>query len=211
MKWLTMFSGWGSVQLNQLIGTAADVGREVGDRQYMKALRRLTRGTFWVVSGELLYELAMGRGAEPDEDEDKPGGKAWSKWMVKRAALTPISFVPIAGPVAKAIADGRKDVSLNPMERVYSQIAKTGIQGVKTLEAATGEDGELEEELGKFGGLITESAALSSGLPTVQVKQSLGYWLDEDRDSGDTVGQRALGTLYGKRRKGSLGAAIYGE
>lgn len=208
-KWFTMFYGWSSNQFNQLMGAGVDAKRFMEDGQNARAFRRLTRVGLYVLMGELAYELVMGRGPQPDDDGET-GGAAWSKWVAQTAVLAPFSFIPILGPVVKAMVQGGKDVTLNPTEALYSAAAKTLHSGWKVSKAFLNDD-DWQQELSNFGPELGSSAAMFAGLPVSQARQALGYWTDENRDPNDTLGEQALGTLYGKKRKGSLSAAIYGQ
>lgn len=209
-KWFTMFGGWGNARLNDLIGVAADTKRDWSDQAYTRALRRLTRVTFWVLAGAVLSDLAVGKGPSDDNDDGKVDGADWARWVARRATLAPLSIIPIGGQVAKSIADGRKDVSLAPIERVYSLAAQTGI-GAGKLAKALWEGDDWGDELKNFGGSLTSVAGMAAGLPVGQARATLGYWLADDRDRRDSLLAKGLGTLYGPKRTGSLNAALTGE
>jgi GGDEF domain-containing protein len=210
-KWFTLFAGWANSRLNRLIAATADAKRDVRDRQTGRALRKLTRITFWFLAGAVLSDLAVGKGAQDFDDDGEIDGADWARWLARRASLAPLSVIPLAGQVARSVWDDRRDVQLAPVERVYSGVARAASSlasaGSKWLEG----DGEWTSELADFGTSAAEAAAMSTGLPVSQVKASLGYWLDENRDPDDTLGEAALGSTFGKKRKGSLSTALYGD
>jgi hypothetical protein len=209
-KWFTLFHGWASSRLNDLLGATADAKLDVRDKAYGRAMRRFTRIFFWVMAGAVVSDLAVGKGAQDDDQDGKVDGADWARWMARRAALAPLSFIPLAGPVARAVADGRKDVSLSPIDRVYTGVAQTATAGYRTTKAWLDDD-LWQDEARTFGSHFAETAGMAAGLPVGQAKATLGYWLDEDRDPSDTFGEKVLGTTYGKKRQGSLGSALYGE
>jgi GGDEF domain-containing protein len=208
-KWFTLFAGWASSRLNDLIGAAADAKRDVRDQAYTRALRKLTRVFFFVMAGAIASDLAVGKAAA-DDDGDGLDGADWAKWMARRATLAPFSLIPIAGPVVRAAVDGRRDVSLAPIERVYSAAGRTLAGGFKVGNAFLDDD-LWQDELAPFGAAFAETAGMASGLPVSQAKATLGYWLDDGRDTRDTLGEQLLGTVYGREREGSLSSALTGE
>jgi GGDEF domain-containing protein len=209
-RWFTLFYGWASSRLNDVIGATADAKREAKDGSYGRAMRRLTRVMFYVMAGAVLSDLAVGKGAQDDDEDGTVDGADWSRWMARRAALAPFSLIPLAGPIVRAAVDGRRDVSLAPVERVYSGVAQTLSSGWAAGSAIL-EGDPFADELAHFGGSLAETAGMAAGLPVNQTKATLGYWMDEGRDPGDSLGEQALGTLYGKKRSGSLAGALYGE
>lgn len=209
-KFLTMFYGWGRAQLDQLIGAGTDARVAWNDGQKLRALRRLTRVFFWVAAGAVLSDLVTGKAPTDDDEDGKVDGKDWSKWAVRRAAMQPLSGVPLAGQVVRAAIDDRKNVSLSPTERVYSGAAQT-LSSAWKVGKAWAEDDDYQDELRNFGQHAVETAATVGGLPVAQAKATLGYWMDEERDRSAPVGEDVLGTLYGKRRKGTMLGAVYEE
>ncbi len=209
-KWFTMFYGWASAQVNQMMGAGADAKALWSDGQKLKAMRRLSRVFFWVLSAAVVSDLVTGKGPTDDDEDGKVDGKDWSKWMVRRAAMQPLSGIPLVGPTARAFLDNRKDVSLSPTERVYSGVAQTASSAWR-VGSKWADDDEWQDEMRHFGQLAAETAGTIAGLPTGQAKATLGYWMDEERDRSAPAGEDVLGSIYGKRRKGSLLGAVYEE
>jgi hypothetical protein len=210
-KWFTLFAGWANSRLNRMIAASADAKKDWSDQEKGRALRKLTRITFWFLAGAVLSDLAVGKGAQDDNEDGKVDGADWARFVVRRAVLAPLSVIPIAGPMARAVVDGRRDVSLAPVERVYSGIAQAAGKGLAAGQKWIQGDGEWADELKGFSSAAIEAAAMGTGLPVSQVKTTLGYWLDANRDPGDTFWETVLGTTFGKKRKGSLSGAIYGD
>jgi len=210
-KWFTMFAGWANSRLNRLIAGSSDARRDWSDKRRGRAIRKFTRITFWFLAAAVISDLAVGKGAQDDDEDGRVDGADWARFIARRAALAPFSVVPLVGPLARAVVDKRRDVSLAPVERIYSQAAQAIGTGIDAGRKWLAGDEEWTQDLADFALSGAEAAAMGTGLPVSQAKASLGYWLDPDRDPEDTALERALGTTYGKKRKGSLSTALTGE
>jgi hypothetical protein len=209
-KMVTMFWGFASAQLNQIIGAGRGAQVEWNDGQQYKAVRRLTRIWFTLVGGVVLAELLSGRGPSDYDEDDEITAADWSKWIALKATLAPFTLIPLVGSIIRSGESGR-DVSLTPYVQVLGEAAKVGRGFWDLGAAALDEDGDLEEEVGDLGHTMLRASytVLPGG---AQARATLGYWLEEDGGaSSDPLGQQAMGTLFGRNREGRLSNALFGE
>lgn len=208
-KMITMFYGFASAQLNQLIGAGAQARVEWNDGQRARALRRITRIYFSIVGGAVLAELLVGRGASDYDDDGEVTAADWSKWIALRAVFAPFTLIPLVGTSLRSVESGR-DATIAPYERLFTEAAKV-TRGAWDLGKAFVEDDDVVSELERFG--LTTARAASTAVPGgTQVRNTLSYWLDEDSTpTRDSFGQQVLGTLFGSQRDGRLSHAIWGE
>jgi hypothetical protein len=208
-KMITMFYGFASAQLNQVIGAGTKARVEWNDGQKYKATRTMSRIWFTVVGGAILAELLTGRGPSDYDDDGRVTAADWSKWMALRATLAPFTLIPLVGTVARATESGR-DASLMPYQSVFTDAARVARAGWKTGLAVVTQDEPLEE-LGNLG--RTMARASYTILPGgAQARASVGYWTDENRNPlKDSPVEQVLGTTFGKKREGRLSTALFGE
>lgn len=208
LRWFTMFHGWANAQLNAFIKAsteARNLAVKDGKVEWTPELRAKAFGimahsfvALWLQT--LISELLVGHG--PDDDEN--GKPNWAWWAAYRGLVTLPSFMPFVGPVVRATeARGTRDVSLTPWANSGNVVAKSA----KLTKAMFENQDDPEKKIAALMAWI-ELGGTAIGAPVAQLRQTVGYWTDPNRDPNAPLWQDVMGTTHGKANEGKLLRAL---
>lgn len=201
LKQLAPFSGWTSAMLNDYLGSAYNAREFWRQGERGKALREF-QGTILAATALGLMSSVLSLKGPKDKQGDGLDVGDVGRWVATEGVLQPVQWMPYASQPTKAIAEGEKlRVGLfvpplaRPVETVTNALAELHHKASKdSLEA---------EDFTRLGLKGLEALASSKGLPTTQLRNTLGYVLD-DTQPKETALQVGLGVAGGKARKGKL-------
>jgi hypothetical protein len=209
MRHGVMFYGWANAQLNLFIRAASQSGVQWREGARMKALATVGGAFALLFAKQIASEVLSGRVPEDSNKDGELDAADVGTWLAWRGVMaSPLGTSPGVGPALKNLEGGApgRDVSFTPWLQPINALVRAG----KVTRKALSSEGELTDEqlTNLFLGWL-EAGGQITGAPSVQIGKTARYWMLTS--GNESAAEDVYGSLYGPKRPGNLGQALFGE